>query len=87
MGGSGKSLGGHWGSKIEIFRAFITISIKNRILRHLGMLWGWFWEGFGRVWGRFWEGFGRVGDGFWEGWDPQFWPGGMRGAIESAASR
>ena len=67
LGGSGRPLGGHWGSKIEpmaskieFFRAFIAISIKIRILRHLGVLWGWFWEGFGRVWGRFWEGFGRV---------------------------
>ena len=48
-----EGLGGHGGSKIELFRAFIAISVKIRILRHLGVLWGWFWEGFGRVWGRF----------------------------------
>ena len=62
-GGSGRPLGSHLGSKIEFFRAFIAISIKIRILRHLGMLWGWFWEGFGRVWGSggFWQGLGA----FW----------------------
>ena len=35
-----EGLGGHWRSKIELFRAFIAISVKIRILRHLGVLWG-----------------------------------------------
>ena len=60
LGGSGKPLGGHWGSKIELFRAFIAISIKIRILRHLGVLWGWFWEGLGTVLGGFWQGLGAL---------------------------
>ena len=53
-------MGGHWGSKIEFFRAFIAISIKIRILRHLGVLWGWFWEGLGTVLGGFWQGLGAL---------------------------
>ena len=60
LGGSGRPLGGHWGSKIEFFRAFIAISIKIRILRHLGVLWGWFWEGLGTVLGGFWQGLGAL---------------------------
>ena len=48
---------------MELFRAFIALSVKIRILRYLGVLWGWFWGGFGTLLGGFWEAFGRL----WEG--------------------
>ena len=65
LGGSGRPLGGHWGSKIEFFRAFIAISVKIRILKHLGGVLGRFWEHFGAAWGRFWQGLGRVWQRLW----------------------
>ena len=47
------------------FFELLAISVKNRILKHLGGVLGRFWEHFGRALGSFWEGFGRVWQHFW----------------------